>query len=141
MTIQEMNAQNIILGVIAAALIVITVLIVQGHVGNISVSMPAPEVKVDVQPAEVIPEFTYTSPDNIQVTVNPKPYTSRYLDHTDVIETMVKRVAQGEPGRINWSILEYRTSYLNDGLWKCEVEFGFGLVETYYFDEETGKIQ
>ena len=37
MTIQEMNAQNIILGVIAAALIVITVLIVQGHVGDISV--------------------------------------------------------------------------------------------------------
>ena len=132
-----MNAQNIILGVIAAALIAITVLIVQGKVGNISVSMPAPEVQVVVQPAEVMPGFHCPS----EITITPKPYESRYSGHVEVIEMMVKREAQKVQGRLGWSILEYRTSYLNDGLWKCEVEFGFGLVETYYFDEETGKIQ
>ena len=145
--------QNIALSIIAIALIIIVVMVARGRVGNISVSMPAPDVQVQVNPAEVIPEFhcpevninlpidRTTYPATLGVTTYPAPYVSRYNGHTALIEIMVKRHASSVHGREGWLIDETYITLHGSSLWKCDVRFQFGLVETYIFDEITGVIQ
>ena len=131
-----MKAQNIILGGIVAILIIMTIMAAKGKETNITV--PAPEVQVTVEPADVITELTCpecpTCPD---FTV--AGYVQRY--ETSEVRTIVQN-------HIYYNIDVWLTetitpTYKDKGKWEIKVKFrsNINLVRYFYFDEITGRVQ